>query len=121
MPRLWRRLAMSVGAFGFALAGAVVGSAPASAGPDVSLHPDCSMRTLTDLVTAEASCVNASFLHEYRIWIFCKINMAEGYFYDYAVVSEWRPTTDAIRIRCDSGGALIVGSYGPEVRRRAPV
>jgi hypothetical protein len=111
------RLTMALGTLGLALAGIAAGAAPAHAtGQGVPAQPSCSVRTLADLVTAEASCVNQNFLYEYRVTIFCKINMAEGYFWDYAVVSEWQLTTVPIRVRCDSGGALIVGTYGPEVR-----
>jgi hypothetical protein len=120
MSRVRSRLAVCAGVLGFALAGFTAVGAPAQAGPDVSLHPSCSIRT-QDYVTAEASCVEANALYEYRIIVYCKINMAEGYFYDYAIVSEWTLTTRAIRVPCDRGGALIVGWQGPEFRPSRPV
>lgn len=122
MAKLKSRLAMLVGTLGLALAGAAAGAgagaAPAQA--DVSLHPACSIRTL-DAATAEASCIHQSLLYEYRFTIRCRINLAPGYFWDYTVVSEWRPTTQAIRVSCGISGASIVGASAPEYRLSRPV
>jgi hypothetical protein len=119
MPKIRRLVQMVGGALGFALIGVGVLAAPAQADPDVTLGPSCSVRT-ADYVTAGGACANPSSLYEYRFTIFCVYRPAEGGYWDYAVVSPWRPTTDAVHIGCDSGG-WIAGTLGPELRPRVAV